>query len=226
MSFVALALAFLLVPLAQQTPPAQAPVQASGAPGAPVVKPYKINFPVADFTLPDPAGKEHALLLENPSKAVVLVFFSYRDPVSRRYVSVLNALQEKHKDALAIVLIDSNQDELVSGSGDALEPIRRYLAAEKVTLPFFIDRDNKVADDFRATANAQAFLLDANHIVRYVGGIDDDPRGELAKRQQPVTSWLGDAVALVLKGERPEHNQTSAAGRVIKRVAPGPGAPR
>jgi hypothetical protein len=122
------------------------------------------------------------------------------------------------------VLVDSNHDELVI-NGDALAKIRAVVKSEGITLPLFIDRENRVADDFRAQNNAMAFVIDANHVLRYKGAIDTDPRGEHRKRGAEVHLLLEKAIDASLKGEKPADDWTMASGRPIRRVPKddGPG---
>ena len=54
-------------------------------------------------------GKEHKLFAENEGKALLVVFWSYRDPVSRFYAPALAELQDKYEGKLAIYLVNSNQ---------------------------------------------------------------------------------------------------------------------
>lgn len=212
------ALLALLAPLLVQTPPAAPPP--AGTP-PPVVKPYLVNVRIVEeIRLPDLDGKEHVLFEEFKDKALVFVFWSFKDPVSRFYAPHLAELQKQHADKLAIVLIDSNHDELVAGN-DPLVRLREVVAAEKVTLPLLLDHGNRLADDFNATANGQVFLVDANHFVRYMGGIDDDPKGERRAQNIERRAWLEDALASMLKGERPAQNQTRPSGRPIKRAPKG-----
>src|SRR6185503_883282 len=105
-----------------------------------------------------------------------------------------------------------------AGAGEPLARLRAVVEKEKVTLPVLIDHDNRLADDFQAKTNAQAFLIDANHILRYHGGIDDDPRGERRKQGIAVQERLGLALATVLNGAPPEYNWTIPSGRPLKRA--------
>jgi hypothetical protein len=218
-------LATLLLALApQQGKPAAAPP----APPVAITKPYKLRGRVGDLVLADLAGKQRDLFAENEGKALVLVFWSYRDPVCRSYAKTLAELREQQAGKVAIYLVDSNHDELVSGGGDALAKLREVVEKEEVTLPVLIDRDNVLADDFAATANGQAFLIDANRFLRYHGGIDDDPRGERRAAEQPVRTWLANALDEVHAGVKPTEEWTRPAGRPIKRApqtASAPGAP-
>jgi len=204
-----------------QSPPPAAP--GAAAPPA-VVKPYRLHVRIGEeLRLPDLAGKEHVLFEEFKEKTLVVAFWSYKDPVSRFYAKELAALEARHAGKVAVVLVDSNHDELVGG-GDPLTKLREVVAKEKVTLPVLLDRENRLADDFNAAANGQVFVLDANRFVRYTGGIDDDPKGERRAQSIPVQSWLEDALASVLAGQPPARPETRPAGRPIKR-APRAGVP-
>jgi hypothetical protein len=215
-------LSLALLTLLPLSAPAQEPAPAT--PAFSNQRPYNIGFRVSEIVLSDLEGKDESLLAANPEKAVLLVFWSYRDPVSLHYARVLTELQARHAETLRVVLVDANHDELVI-NGDALARIREVVAAEKLTLPVRLDRGNRVADDFEAKNNSQVFLIDANRILRYKGGIDDDPRGERQKQGKPVEPMLANALASVLRGEKPAQPWTIASGRVIRR-APEPGAAR
>ena len=204
-----------------QSPPPTAP--GAGAPPA-VVKPYRLHVRIGEeLRLKDLAGKEHSLFDEYKERALVVVFWSYKDPVSRFYAAQLAALEQRNAGKVAVVLVDSNHDELVGGN-DPLERLREVVKKEKITLPLLLDPENRLADDFHAAANAQVFLIDANRFVRYTGGIDDDPKGERRAQSIPLQSWLEDALASVLDGKPPARPETRPAGRPIKR-APRSGVP-
>ena len=202
--------------LAQEKQPQAKP---AAAPVVPSAKPYKLNWRIeGELTLADLDGKERALFAESTGKVLVLVFWSYRDPVSLYYAPVLAELQAQYPGTLALYLVNPNQDE-IAGSGDVLGRMRTVLEREKITLPVLIDRDHVLADDFQAKTNSQAFLVDPTHSLRYHGGIDDDPRGERKKQGIEVQRKLGLALDTVLRGETPEYPWTIPVGRPIKRAA-------
>ena len=219
-----LALFAPLVPLAPLLLPAQEAPKPGAAVPISITKPYRLNLRTEDeLVLADLEGKSHALYAENPGLPIVLVFWGYKDPISLAYAPKLAELAQQHAGKAAFYLVDSNYDELVSGT-DALAKLREVVAREKVTLPLLVDPGNKLADDFEATANGQAYLLDSNHFLRYHGGIDDDPHGERAKQGLAPRTWLANALTEVLAGQIPKENWTRPSGRVIKR-APKAGVP-
>src|SRR5262245_43164505 len=113
---LALFAAAFVVPL-QDGKPTAVPVP---APEYPAAKPYKLNWRIeGELKLPDLDGKEREIFAESKGKALVLVFFSYRDPVSLFYAPLLAEMETKYGGNVAIYLVDSNQDE-IEGSGDPL----------------------------------------------------------------------------------------------------------
>lgn len=183
-----------------------------------ISKPYQLNNPVLEFRLPDLDGKEHELAGARDERALVVVFWSFRDGPSRFYVPALTKLRETHGERLALYLVNSNVDELVGGNADPLDRLRKWVKDEHVTLTILLDRENVVADDFGAKANGEVFLVDGNHVLRYHGGVDDDPDGKKAEAGKPVATWLADALGSVLSGGLPEVPLTVFHGRQIKRV--------
>lgn len=196
-----------------QTPP---PRPAPTAPAS--EKPYTLNLRIAEeLTLEDLDGKRHDLFAEHGERALVLVFWSWKDPVSRFYVPLLTELQKAHAGKVAILLVNANHDEL-DNAGDPRKKMREVLAKEHVTLPLLLDFENRLADDFRAVANVEAFVIDANRVLRYRGGVDDDSDGERKKHGIPLRNWLADALEQTLAAQPVKENWTRPAGRPIKRV--------
>jgi len=197
------------------------PPQELQAPGAEAEKPWKLNAHVTEeITLTALDGKKHTLFAENDERAVVLVFWSWKDPVSRFYAPHLKDLADRKAGKASIYLVDSNHDELVGGN-DPLERMKKVVAKEKVRLPILLDPGNVLADDFAALANGQAFVIDANRFLRYHGGIDDDPTGKRRAAGVEVQPWLETALDDVLAGKPPEPNWRRPAGRPIKRAPVG-----
>ena len=171
--------------------------------------------------LTDLQGRTHTLFPRRKvdRRVVVLVFWSLRDPISRRYVEQLGTLRADHaRDPVDVYLVNSNHDEITSAWADPLERLRGFARDEELEIPMLIDPGNALADRFAAMSNNHAFVIDRGLIVRYAGGIDDDARGKRRARGQDVHPWLRDALEAVLKGVDPEQPLTRPAGRPIKRA--------
>ena len=180
-----------------------------------------------DFALPVLDGAEEPVPIYGPPgpfdeklPVVVLAFWSLRDPLSRVAERKLEQLAGDFADrGVRIFLIESNHDELVSGSGDPLAKIRAHRERESLTLPLLSDRGKRAADELAAVSSNQVLVFDPGRTVRYVGGIDDDPRED---RRGEVEHWLAEAIELALEGRGPEQSIRRAQGRPIKRAPPPP----
>lgn len=219
-----LALAFLSSPVlaASQDAPAQ--------PGSSVSKAYRPGHLVREtVTLPDLEGTEHTLFPrpKDPEKrneveggtVTVLVFWSLRDPLSRAYVPKVEDLAREFAErGVRVYLVASNHDEITAGVKDPVDRIRQFVADEKVTLPILLDHGNHLADRFGAVCANHSFVIGSDRIVKYAGGIDDDPQGKLERAGRDVARWLRDAVQATLEGGEIEKPNTRPSGRPLKRA--------
>ncbi len=182
------------------------------------------------FDLVDLEGKTRTLLplvrKDAPADAPkpptsVVVFFSLYDPSCAVAVERLTEIQEAYRARnVEVVLVDSNDDEIVSGAGDPLEKFRKWRDEKKIALTVLIDRGNVAADRFGALCANQAFLIGADREVKYVGAIDDDPHEKKRAAGSEVRSYLRNALDAVLSGDLPEEASTRPlAGRPIKRAS-------
>ncbi|MEW6073775.1 MAG: redoxin domain-containing protein [Planctomycetota bacterium] len=200
--------------------------QGKGEPETP--KPYKITFRVqGELVLEDLQGQkvslfEEAFTKSEEGKVVAIVFWSLHDPQCQAYRA---RLEQYAKDfpapGVRLFLVASSYDEIFSPLGDPLEKFREFVTKEKFALPLLIDRGNRIADDFGALTANHAFLVDRQRYVRYIGGIDDDPRGE---RPETVRPWLRRATEALLAGQKIADPLTRPVGRKIKRAPKVPPA--
>ena len=188
------------------------------APGPPPPKPYRVGVKVPPLRLPDLAGKEVTLVDEESEHVTVLVFWSLRDPIARRYLPGLESIRRDYEEkGVKLFLVDSNRDELTSGAEDPLDRLREFVREEEVRIPLLIDMRNVLADDFGAVSANHCFVIGATRRLAYMGAIDDDPHGKLARAKRPVRPFLRDALDAVLRGETPPETWTRPQGRPIKR---------
>lgn len=196
-----------------------APLAAGQEPAKPPPpKPYKLGVQVPPIRLPDLDEKSTVVVDEDTDSVTVIVFWSLRDPISRAYAPKLEAIRRDYADkGVRLFLIDSNKDELEAGNADPLDKIKKYVHDENVRIPILLDRENVIADDFGAPSANQVYVLGSTRKLVYMGGIDDDPRGDKAEQGLEVRTWLRDALDATLRGEAPEAPWTRPTGRPIKR---------
>ncbi len=166
---------------------------------------------IDSFTLKDSAGKAWSLEAHKDAKAIVIVFLGTECPINNAY---LPRLADFHKTfgsrGVALIAINANQQDI---------PRRMAEHAAKNQLPFPVLKDaaNIVADRFGAERTPEAFVLDAERVIRYRGRIDDQ-FGVGFKRPKPTRDDLAEAVDEVLAGKAVTRPETAVAGCFIARV--------
>ena len=174
----------------------------------------RIGTHIDDFSLKSQFGKEYALADFADRDAVVVVFLGTECPLAKLYAPRLAGLSEKLGDRVAIVGIDSNQQ-------DSIQEIASYAQRHKLEFPILKDPGNVVADQFAAVRTPEVFVLDRDRKVRYWGRIDDQygfADGLGYQRPEPSRNDLVEAVNEVLAGKEVSVPTTEALGCHIGRV--------
>ena len=113
-------------------------------------------------------GDEGRVELERlRGKPVWVNFMASYCPPCREELPLMERLQERYEDDVAIVLVDVQEPE---------EVVDEFVASVGVTLPVGLDRDGQAAEDWRAVALPIHFWLDAEGRIRGVvyGGAPPD----------------------------------------------------
>jgi thiol-disulfide isomerase/thioredoxin len=113
-------------------------------------------------------GDEGRVELERlRGKPVWVNFMASYCPPCREELPLMERLQERYEDDVAIVLVDVQEPE---------EVVDEFVASVGVTLPVGLDRDGQAAEDWRAVALPIHFWLDADGRIRGVvyGGAPPD----------------------------------------------------
>ncbi len=153
-------------------------------------------------------------LIPPPGGATAVVFYSTECPISNAYSPTLNALA----DALA-----ERPFALVGICVDADLPAADIAGHAKefgLKFPVARDRDGSIAARFGAKVTPEAFVVDAEGRIRYVGRVDDQFAARGKRNATPRTAELRDAVEAVLAGRE------VALGRVDAVGCPVPAPPR
>lgn len=174
-------------------------------PAAAVAAPLKPGDAVPDFTLTDTQGKEHHLEALR-GKVVVLIVWSSRCPQSRSYGVRLERLR-KALDPKRVALLG-----LAPSRGETNEAVDAARREAKMELPVALDPDGGVCKSLGAVTTPTAYVVDGEGRLRYVGAIDDDPRG----RSEQPTSYVEQAVRALLAGEDPPRTKVPNRGFKIR----------
>jgi peroxiredoxin len=171
---------------------------------------------VGSFRLKDTAGKTWALDDLKDQKALVVVFIGTQCPVNNAYMPRLGDLYKQYADkGVQFVAINANDSETA-------EAIAEHAQRFKIPFPVLRDEKHTAADRFAAERTPEAFVLDADRVVRYRGRIDDQ-FGVGIQRPQPTRRDLVEALDAVLAGKEVMQTRTTPAGCIIAR-APEPKA--
>jgi peroxiredoxin len=171
-----------------------------------------IGKQIAAFELDDYLGAKHSLADWKDKKALVVVFLGTECPLAKMYGPRLAELDKRYADkGVQIVGVNSNRQ-------DTLAEIAHYARIHKIDFPILKDAGNRVADQFGAVRTPEAFLLDANRVVRYWGAIDDQygigyAKGKAAKE------YLATAIDELLAGEEVTTPVVESVGCYIGRAS-------
>ncbi|MFO0946903.1 MAG: redoxin domain-containing protein [Planctomycetota bacterium] len=170
-----------------------------------------IGKKIDDFTLRDFRGKSLSLRELGDKKAVVVAFLGVECPLARLYGRKLGELaREWAPRGVVFIAIDSNQQ-------DSIPELADFARDHQIEFPLLKDPGNEIADRFGARRTPEVFVLDANHVIRY-GGRVDDQYGIGIQKPKPTRQDLVSAVEEVLEGKAVSRPTTDVAGCFIGKV--------
>jgi peroxiredoxin len=166
---------------------------------------------VADFTLPDTAGRSVSLHDYRKHAAVVLVFMGTECPVGNLYMPRLVELARVYEPrGVAFLTINANAHETAE---QAAEHARSYHA----TFPVLKDPGNRLADRLGVERTCATLVLDRHGRLRYRGAIDDQyDRGR--RKTAPARNYLTEALQAVLARRKVAVPVTPVVGCPIDRA--------
>jgi peroxiredoxin len=163
---------------------------------------------ISGFTLPGSDDQNHSLSDFSDAKAVVILFVSTQCPVSRGFDARMVELAKTYQ-AKDIVFLGIN-----SNKAESLDDIKAHATAHDYSFVVLKDKDNVVADQFKAKVTPEAFVLSTTGDVLYHGRIDDAPDPAERKAED-----LKNALDQLVAGQDVALAETKAFGCSIKRVS-------
>jgi peroxiredoxin len=180
------------------------------APGDAKLTAPAVGAVVPDFALKDTHRRPRSIDGFTNAKAFVVVFFDTDCPLASLYMPVQIELYRKYApQGVQFLAIDSS-------SQDSFVKVSAYARDRDVPFPVLKDFDQKVADAFGARRTCEAFLLDAQRVIRYHGRIDDQ-YGVGFRRDKPTNRDLENALDALLAGKPASAPSTEADGCPIER---------
>lgn len=181
-----------------------------------------IGQPVADFTLKDYRGQEHALSDFADAELVVIAVLGTECPLAKLYGPRLAEMAHRYADqGVAFIGLCPNRQ-------DSVTELSSFCQRAGIEFPVLKDLGNQVADAIGARRTPEVFVLDADRVVRYHGRIDDQygyQSGVGYQQPEPSRHDLAMAIDELLDGNHPSIDQTPVLGCLIGRVRePDPNA--
>jgi thiol-disulfide isomerase/thioredoxin len=177
---------------------------------APVAEPTPVGRSIRDLTLHDLLGRPHSLAEWSDSKFVVVAFLGTECPLSKLYGPRLDELAAEFiPRGVAFLGVNPNAQ-------DSLSDVAAFVRRHKISFPIFKDIDGAVAERMGAVRTPEAFVLDAERVVRYWGRIDDQYRVGV-RRPAPTRRDLADALNDLLDAKEPVRPAVRSVGCRIGR---------
>jgi peroxiredoxin len=144
-------------------------------------------------------------------KALVVVFLDFRCPISNRMIPVLNDLTARYTGLdvafAGVVCGGVTRDELITKK-------KEY----RIQFDLFHDPQLAIANHFRATTTPQAFVIDKQRVIRYIGAINDQYTDRTTRLAAPAKKFLEDSLEQILSSRPVDPANTRAIGCPITRA--------
>lgn len=181
---------------------------------------YKLGSMVDEkLKLTDLDGKE-LTFKDLRGKVVLIHFWSTTCPYEIVADPKFTELEKSWKDKPDVVILAINSNSTEIGAertkdGSGYQSIREHMKKKELTFPVYADHGNLVADLFQAKSTPHCFVLDKKGTIVYVGGLDDDPKGE---KGDATKQYARDAVEATLAGKEVTTKESKPYGCSIKRI--------
>lgn len=162
----------------------------------PTVEPVEVGQAAPDFTLKDLQGNEHSLSAHK-GKTVVLEWFNPGCPFVVDTHGAGGALEtlgaEAVKDGVVWLAINSGAE---GKQGHGVTVNAKAVADWSMGYPVLLDPTGEVGKSYGAITTPHMYVIDAEGVLRYAGGIDNAPMRKASGARVPfVENALADLAA-------------------------------
>jgi peroxiredoxin len=175
-----------------------------------------IGAPAPAFSLPDQDGKAHALA-DLRGKTVVLEWTNHDCPFVRKHYSSGNMQRFQREAAERGIVWLSIASSPPGEQGHVTPEQARALTSEREAAPaaVLLDPRSQAARAYGATTTPHMYVIDAEGVLRYMGGIDSVPSSKVEDiaRAAPLAR---DAMIAVAEGRPVAQAVTRNYGCAIK----------
>ena len=172
---------------------------------------YQPGDTATDFKLKSVDGKFYSMADYKDAKGFIVVFTCNTCPFAVKYEDRINDLAKKYKSK-GYILLAINPNDPIAQPDDTFEFMQKKAKDKKFAFPYLVDEVQKIYPQYGATKTPHVFLLDKNHVVKYIGAIDDNSDDASAVKEK----YLENAIAALENGQAPMPETTKAIGCSIK----------
>jgi peroxiredoxin len=145
-------------------------------------------------------------LLSYSGKIVILVFWSFKCPVSLEYNDRVEKLLKKYSEKGVAVIG-------VAPMNNSADEIRMNAENLKIQYPIMMDSEGYLVEKLGATHTPEVFILDGSSVLRYRGALDNNKKiGESGR-----VAYAEDAIDSIIAGRAIATTETRPFGCSIKR---------
>jgi len=172
------------------------------------------NLPSADMVLKNANGKAASMKGSAKENGLLVMFSCNTCPFVIRNAEMTHRTMEyaaSHK--IGMVIINSNEAQ--RGDADAVAAMERFAKSQRYTVPYLVDENSKLADQFGANHTPEVFLFDKAGKLVYKGAMNDNPGDPASFKKM----FIEDAITAMIAGKPVDPNVTKSVGCSIKRKA-------
>jgi len=162
-----------------------------------------------EFSLKGTDGKIHSLE-KFKGKNLLIVFMCNHCPYVQPKFDYLNTLQEKYRELLFVVGINSNSEVVEE---DSFENMKEYAQTGKFKFVYLDDPTQKTAKAFGAECTPDPFLFDSEQKLVYHGRFDD---AHMYEHEEGNTAEIEEALQQLIEGKKITVKEEPSCGCNIK----------
>lgn len=166
-----------------------------------------VGAPAPDFTLKDEAGKAHELS-QYRGKVVVLEWVNPECPFVQRHYrakTMQKTWAGAGEEEVVWLAIDSTSHNTPAKSA-------AWKGEQGFSYPILQDPEGSVGKRYGAKTTPHMYVIDEAGVLRFAGGIDDDPRG---KKEAPK-NYVARALSELLAGKEIREKSSTPYGCTVK----------
>ncbi len=175
---------------------------------------YSVGDVATDFRLLNVDGNYVSMADYEDAKGFVIIFSCNHCPYVVAYEDRMIELHNEYAPK-GFPLIAINPNDSIAEPRDSYTKMIERAAEKDFPFDYLLDADQALYPVYGATRTPHVFLLERlgdEHIVRFIGAIDDNFRDA----SQVQERFLANAIDALLAGEKPDPNFTRAIGCTIK----------